>query len=128
MAKKRLVALILCVAGYLARFDGPPAFAESAAINDCLIVAAKAQSELDTAIWSRLLVVRYGPHQLQHVYLVYAGGADEILCFDSIHGTQLFHTGARTASTLAQLIDPRATYGWYVEENTKNRSLFAQQR
>jgi hypothetical protein len=34
----------------------------------------------------------------------------------------------RGASELARFIDPRATSGWFVEENTSNRTLFAQPR
>jgi hypothetical protein len=105
----------------------PTAFAGSSAVNDCLIVAAKAQYELSPTVWSRLLVVRYDAFQLQHVYLVYASG-DEIFSYDSIHGTRRFHTNVRGASALAQIIDPRASWGWYVEENSTNRNLLAQRR
>jgi len=128
MAKKLTVALHLCLTGLLLFFAAQVANAHSAAVNDCLIVAAKAQYGLNPLIWNRLLVVRYDSRRLQHVYLVYAGGADQIFSFDSIHGTQRFHTRSRDASELARVIDPRATWGWFVEENTGNRHLFAQQR
>jgi hypothetical protein len=45
------------------------------------------------------LVVRYDTYRLQHVYLVYAVGTDEISSFDSIHGTRRFHTCARALRT-----------------------------
>jgi hypothetical protein len=125
MAKKFIATLTLCLAAFFLATQ--PANAGSAVVNDCLIVAAKAQYELSPAIWSRLLVVRYDAHSLQHVYLVYALGNDELLSFDSIYGTRRFHTVSRSASELARVVDPRASWGWYVEENTNNRNLFAQQ-
>jgi hypothetical protein len=94
MAKNLIAFLSLWVCGHLF-LAVRPAIAGSFAVNDCLIVAAKAQYELSPAIWSRLLVVRYDAHRLQHVYLVYAIGTDEIFSFDSVHGTQRFHTGTR---------------------------------
>jgi hypothetical protein len=128
MAQKLTTTLSLCLAGLCFFFATQPTSAAPAPINDCLIVAAKAQYGLNPLIWSRLLVVRYDSYRLQHVYLVYAVGTDEISSFDSIHGTRHFHTGARGASELARFIDPRATSGWFVEENTSNRTLFAQPR
>jgi hypothetical protein len=125
MAKALVTALSLSLAGALATQS---ASAGSTAINDCLIVAAKAQYQLSPTMWSRLLVVRYDAYRLQHVYLVYAVGPGEILSFDSVHGTQRHHTDVRTASALARIVDPRAAWGWYVEENANNRNLLAQQR
>jgi hypothetical protein len=89
-------------------------------VNDCLIVAAKAQSELRANTWNRLLVVHYEKRGLQHVYLVYAEPSG-IVSFDSIHGTQHFHVEEREASVLARTVDPFAAWGWYVEENVHNR-------
>ncbi len=125
MAKNLIAMLTLCLVGFFLVIQ--PANAGFGAVNDCLIIAAKAQYELSPAIWSRLLVVRYDARSLQHVYLVYALGTDELLSFDSIYGTRKFHTAARSASELARIVDPRASWGWYVEENTNNRNLFAQQ-
>jgi hypothetical protein len=126
MAKKPISTFSVGMAGLLF-ITTQPAMPGSMAVNDCLIVAAKAQYELSAAIWSRLLVVRYDASRLQHVYLVYATATDEIASFDSVHGTRRFHTEARSASELARIIDPHAIWGWYVEENANNRNLFAQQ-
>jgi hypothetical protein len=78
--------------------------AEPMAVNDCLIAAAKAQYELSPKIWSRLLVVRYAADRLQHVYLVFAVGNDEIFAFDNSCGTRRFHTDVRSASALARTV------------------------
>ena len=129
MAKHFFLPFQLCAAGLFLQLlvITPTAVAGSSAVNDCLIVAAKAQYELSPTTWSRLLVVRYDAYRLQHVYLVYATG-DGILSYDSIHGTRRFHTNVRDASALAQIVDPRASSGWYVEENSTNRNLLAQRR
>jgi hypothetical protein len=124
MAKKLFLALSFCLAGLLLKVSPQPAMASAA--NDCLIVAAKAQYQLDPAIWSRLLVVRYSANQLQHVYLVYTAKDGELLSFDNTFGTRRFHTTSRDPSELARIVDSRASWAWYVEENSNNRNLFAQ--
>jgi hypothetical protein len=124
MAKKPFIILSFYLAGLLLQLTPQPARAD--AINDCLIIAAKAQYQLDPTIWSRLLVVRYSANQLQHVYLVYTTKEGDLLSFDNTFGTRRFRTASRNPSELARIVDPRASWGWYVEENTNNRTLLAQ--
>jgi hypothetical protein len=124
MAKKPFLTLSLCLVGLFLQLS--PQSARANATNDCLIVAAKAQYQLDPGIWSRLLVVRYSANQLQHVYLVYTTQTGELLSFDNTFGTRRFRTASRNPAELARIVDPRASWGWYVEENTSNRNLYAQ--
>ena len=109
----------------LASLAGCMATGDSYVANDCLIVAAKAQYSLPSSTWSRLLVVRYGPASLQHVYLVYSRGDGTLIAFDSVHGTRRIATRERDANRLAPLVDPFAQSGWFVEDNAGNQPIAA---
>jgi hypothetical protein len=98
---------------------------EAGVVNDCLISAAKAQYQLAPGIWSRLLIVRYDDVGLQHAYLVYLGEKGDLVAFDNIHGVRHFGTPERNSSALARIIDLRAKWGWYVEDNANNPHLAA---
>jgi hypothetical protein len=98
--------------------------AHARAVNDCLIAAAKEQAALAPGTWSRLLVVRYD-FGLQHAYLVYQGANGDLVTFDTGHGIQNYRTTERNSSSLARQIDPKAVWGWYVEDNVNNTHLAA---
>ncbi len=125
--KARLVgvARLSALAGLLAFATACAGIGDSAATNDCLIVAARAQFALPSATWSRLLVVRYGAASLQHVYLVYDGTDGMLHSFDSVRGEQRFRTADRSATGLARVVDPLSRSGWYIEDNAGNRHLAA---
>jgi hypothetical protein len=99
--------------------------AEAGVVNDCLISAAKAQYQLSPGTWSRLLIVRYSDARLQHAYLVYQGEKGDLVAFDNVHGVNHFRTPERNSSALARIIDPKAKWGWYVEDNANNPHLAA---
>jgi hypothetical protein len=99
--------------------------ARASTTNDCLICAAKAQLQLPASTWSRLLIVRYSDKSLQHAYLVYQDEKGDIISYDNVHGTQHYRTGEKNSSALARKIDPRAQWGWYVEDNAENPYLAA---
>jgi hypothetical protein len=98
--------------------------AQAAAVNDCLISAASQQAKLAPGTWSRLLVVRYD-FGLQHAYLVYEGEKGDLVTYDTGHGVQHHRTNERNSSSLARQIDPKAVWGWYVEDNVNNTHLAA---
>jgi hypothetical protein len=100
-----------------------PGMGRAAAVNDCLIVAAKAQYDLPPGTWSRLLVVRYGGNALQHVYLVYGQADGALVAFDGAYGTRRLATAERDPNRLARLVDPFAQSGWFVEDNAGQRPL-----
>jgi hypothetical protein len=124
MSVPPLLKLFLTVAGCGSLlFAGPSA--EAGAVNDCLISAAKAQYLLSSGTWSRLLIVRYSDVGLQHAYLVYQGEKGDLVAFDNVHGVNHYRTPERNSSALARIIDPKAKWGWYVEDNANNPHLAA---
>jgi len=120
LAAKRLFLAVFVVFSCLIALS-----ARAGTINDCLICAAKAQLQLPASTWSRLLIVRYSDKSLQHAYLVYQDENGEIISYDNVHGTQRYRTAEKNSSALARKIDPRAQWGWYVEDNAKNPYLAA---
>ena len=119
--RKPVAALLFLLAALLLLAPGMG----RAAVNDCLIVAAKAQYALPPGTWSRLLVVRYGANALQHVYLVYGQADGALVAFDSAYGTRRLATAERDPNRLARLVDPFAQSGWFVEDNAGQRPLAA---
>ena len=97
--------------------------ADTTAKNDCLIQAARAQSELPRDSWSRILFVKYRGVALGHVYTVYELSGHRMFVYDSVFGSRRIQPRSCRLPDLLTAVDGRAVTGGFLEDTYAGPAL-----